>query len=226
DRAAVTGVVFNSESVRTLHPTEGGTTTSAAVRRREQLRQPQNRGYGTCIPATSFQRGASPRYATIQAGNMVSAETIGSIFIKVFKVVINIVVLIIYRTGYGGDFLGIGGTWNLNEEKSPDAEIVASGVFVGFIIYTGVQLITFGFGTTKHKYELSDTIMNVVGTFMWVAVGGTALHYWHGYLAEHDFENITSERTAGLALGALCVINGALYLADTVLAFIHYTKYA
>ncbi|XP_050067581.1 protein snakeskin [Anopheles maculipalpis] len=157
---------------------------------------------------------------------MVSAETIGSIFIKVFKVVINIVVLIIYRTGYGGDFLGIGGTWNLNEEKSPDAEIVASGVFVGFIIYTGVQLITFGFGTTKHKYELSDTIMNVVGTFMWVAVGGTALHYWHGYLAEHDFENITSERTAGLALGALCVINGALYLADSVLAFIHYTKYA
>uniref|UniRef100_A0A182FBV4 MARVEL domain-containing protein n=1 Tax=Anopheles albimanus TaxID=7167 RepID=A0A182FBV4_ANOAL len=157
---------------------------------------------------------------------MVSAETIGSIFIKVFKVIINIVVLIIYRTGYGGDFLGIGGTWNLNEEKSPDAEIVASGVFVGFIIYTGVQLITFGFGTTKHKYELSDTIMNVVGTFMWVAVGGTALHYWHGYLAEHDFENITSERTAGLALGALCVINGALYLADSVLAFIHYTKYA
>lgn len=80
---------------------------------------------------------------------MVSAETIGSIFIKVFKVVINIVVLIIYRTGYGGDFLGIGGTWNLNEEKSPDAEIVASGVFVGFIIYTGVQLLTFGFGTAN-----------------------------------------------------------------------------
>ncbi|XP_062716742.1 protein snakeskin-like [Aedes albopictus] len=156
---------------------------------------------------------------------MVSAETIGSIFIKVFKLALNLVVLIIYRTGYGGDFLGVGGTWNLNEEKNPDAEIVASGVFVGYFIYTSVQLITFCFGTTKLKRELSDTIMNVVGTFMWVAVGGTALHYWHGYLAEHDFQHITSERTAGLALGSLCVVTGALYLADSVLAFIHYAKH-
>lgn len=23
--------------------------------------------------------------------------------------------------------------------------------------------------------------MNFVGTFMFIAVGGTALHYWHGY---------------------------------------------
>lgn len=59
--------------------------------------------------------------------------------------------LILYRTGYGGDFLGVGGTWNLNEEKNADAEIVASGVFVGFMIYTSVQIITFFFGTTAHK---------------------------------------------------------------------------
>lgn len=47
--------------------------------------------------------------------------------------------------------MGVGGTWNLNEEKSPDAEIIASGVFVGFFIYTAVQLITYLFGTTAHK---------------------------------------------------------------------------
>lgn len=28
--------------------------------------------------------------------------------------------------------------------------------------------------------------MNVVGAFMWVAVGGTALHYWQGYMAAYD----------------------------------------
>lgn len=61
------------------------------------------------------------------------------------------IILIIYRTGYNGDFLGIGGTWNLNEEKSPDAEIVASGVIVGYFIYTSVQLIAYLFGTTAHK---------------------------------------------------------------------------
>lgn len=59
--------------------------------------------------------------------------------------------LILYRVGYAGDFLGIGGTWNLNEEKNADSEIVASGVFVGFFIYTAVQLITYCFGTTAHK---------------------------------------------------------------------------
>lgn len=42
--------------------------------------------------------------------------------------------------------------------------------------------------------ELSDTIMNVVGSFMWVAVGATALHYWNGYMPDHDFVVVTSER--------------------------------
>lgn len=36
--------------------------------------------------------------------------------------------------------------------------------------------------------------MNFVGAFMWVAVGGTALHYWSGYMAEHDFLHVASER--------------------------------
>lgn len=72
--------------------------------------------------------------------------------------------------------------------------------------------------------ELTDTIMNVVGTFMWVAVGGTALHYWKGYMKDSDYLYVASERQVGLAMGALCVIEGALYLLDTVLACIHYSK--
>lgn len=39
----------------------------------------------------------------------------------------------------------------MNEEKNPDAEIVASGVLVGFFIYTSVVLISFCFGNTDHK---------------------------------------------------------------------------
>jgi hypothetical protein len=68
--------------------------------------------------------------------------------------IINIIVLILYRVGNDGRFLGVGGTWNLNEEKNPDAEIVASGVFVGFFIYTLTTVITFCFGTTEHKKSL------------------------------------------------------------------------
>lgn len=58
----------------------------------------------------------------------------------------------IYRYGNSG-FLGVGGTWNLNEEKNPDAEIIASGVFVGFFIYTSVILISYCFGTTSQKHS-------------------------------------------------------------------------
>ncbi|KAH8371745.1 hypothetical protein KR093_008757 [Drosophila rubida] len=155
---------------------------------------------------------------------MVSVETIGSIFIKALKLIINLVIIILYRWGDGGEFLGIGGTWNLNEEKSADAEIVASGVMVGFFIYTGCHTIAFAFGTTKHKGELCDTIMNVVGTFMWIAVGGVALHYWKGYMSDEGFLYVNSERQVGIAMGSLCVIEGALYLLDTVLACIHYSK--
>lgn len=43
--------------------------------------------------------------------------------------------------------------------------------------------------------ELSDTIMNVVGAFLWVSVGATALHYWQGYMNDHDQVVVMQERT-------------------------------
>lgn len=70
--------------------------------------------------------------------------------------------MILYRTGYSGEFLGVGGTWNLNEDKNPDAEIVASGVFVGFFIYTAVILLGFCFGSTAEKRSLTVIINSKV----------------------------------------------------------------
>lgn len=75
--------------------------------------------------------------------------------------VLNLIILVLYRTGYGGEFLGVGGTWNLNEEKNPDAEIVASGVFVGFFIYTAVTLTSYGFGSTQQKKTLVVSIITL-----------------------------------------------------------------
>ncbi|KAK2585073.1 hypothetical protein KPH14_008588 [Odynerus spinipes] len=155
---------------------------------------------------------------------MVSVETIASITIKVLKLVMNLIILILYRTGYAGEFLGIGGKWNLNEDKNPDVEIVGSGVFVGFFLYTGVVLITFCFGTTDHKRSLVDIIMNFLGLCMFLAVGGTALHYWHGYQPEHKYEYVVPEREVGLALGSLCILEGVMYLLDLLLSVRHLTK--
>ncbi|KAJ8956718.1 hypothetical protein NQ318_014073 [Aromia moschata] len=161
-----------------------------------------------------------------------SIETVGSIVIKLLKLVLNLIILILYRTGYHGSFLGVGGTWNLNEEKNQDAEIVASGVFVGYIIYTIVSLISLCFASGDHKKvgdthtntTFTDILMNIAGVFLWVAVGATALHYWHGYLQENRYTHVDSERQIGLALGALCIINGAAYIIDSVLGVIFLIK--
>ena len=146
--------------------------------------------------------------------------------------------------------MGVGGTWNLNEEKNPDAEIVASGVFVGFFLYTAVLLLTYAFGTTREDKTLAvskraqytfthilklnlltiscsfkqNVIMNFIGTVLFIAVGGIALHYWIGYQPEHKYRVVSTEQRIGITVGIMCVISGAIYAVDTVLSFINFVK--
>ncbi|XP_022192495.1 protein snakeskin [Nilaparvata lugens] len=155
---------------------------------------------------------------------MTDIASTATLFIKGIKMILIIIILLIYRFGYQGQFLGVGGTWNLNEEKNPDAEIIASGVFVGFFIYTGVVLITYCFGTSEHKKTLVDIIMNIFGAVMFIAVGGVAIHYWAGYQKEHRYQSYSSEKQMGLGLGCLCVLTGAVYLLDTVLSVVHFVR--
>lgn len=75
-----------------------------------------------------------------------------------------------------------------------------------------------------HFFLPQDIIMNFIAIFLWIAVGGIALHYWIGYQNEHHYQQVTSERGIGITLGILCVLSGALYLIDTVLSFIHFVK--
>ncbi|KAF6200508.1 hypothetical protein GE061_004951 [Apolygus lucorum] len=151
-------------------------------------------------------------------------ETIITIFIKVLKLVLDFIIMMLYRYGGNSGFLGVGGTWNLNEVKNPDVEIVASGVFVGYFIYTSVILIAFCFGTTKHKASVVDFIMNITGIIMFIGVGGIALHYWCGYQNANHAQSISTMKQVGIALGSLCVVEGAVFLLDTVLAFLHLYK--
>ncbi|KAL3274429.1 hypothetical protein HHI36_015817 [Cryptolaemus montrouzieri] len=149
---------------------------------------------------------------------MTSVETIGAIAIRIVKLVINFIIIIMYRTGNHGGFLGVGGTWNLNEVKSADVEIVASGVFVGYFIFTAVSLMSLLFGTRDNKVYFTDLIMNIIGVLMWLIVGGIAVHYWNGYIDEQKYQEVSSERTVGLIMGALCIITAALYLIDSVVS--------
>ncbi|KAK6643318.1 hypothetical protein RUM43_004823 [Polyplax serrata] len=138
--------------------------------------------------------------------------TIGSIVAKVIKIILIMIILILYRVGHNGKFLGVGGTFNLNEEKSADVEILASGVFVGFLVYNLSVLFTY---ILTGERIINDCIMNTLGTFLWIAVAGTALHYWDNYAKQHEYEVTGNERSSGLALGSLCVFTAAVHFVDT-----------
>lgn len=150
--------------------------------------------------------------------------SLASLIIKLIKLVLNLICIIMYRVGWNGGFLGVGGTWNLYEEKNSDVEIIASGILVGYFVYNIVSLITVCFASEDNKNTFTDILMNIVGVFLWVAVGATALHYWHGYLSEHKYTYVDSERQVGLALGSICVLNGAAYLVDSVISIIFLIK--
>lgn len=62
-----------------------------------------------------------------------------------------------------------------------------------------MEKCSFSFLWCNQNRELSDTIMNVVGAFLWVSVGATAIHYWQGYMADHDQIVVVPERTVSRA---------------------------
>lgn len=57
-------------------------------------------------------------------------------------------------------------------------------------VLTVRRLICFIFNCST----FTDIVMNIIGIFMWLAVGATALHYWHGYQSEHKYIHVSSER--------------------------------
>ncbi|CAB0035470.1 unnamed protein product [Trichogramma brassicae] len=151
-------------------------------------------------------------------------RSILNLVLKGVKLVLGVIIVILYRTGSNGDFLGVGGTWNLNEEKSPDSEIVASGVIVGFLIYGFAILLAALLGGKDHEDSIVDAIMNIAGGILYLAVAGTCLHYWHGFIADRNLEDST-ERVIGLTLGSLCVFQALFHLIDGALTCINVVEF-
>ncbi|KAF4528907.1 hypothetical protein B566_EDAN017216 [Ephemera danica] len=67
--------------------------------------------------------------------------------------------------------------------------------------------------------------MNLIGAFMWLAVGGTCLHYWNDYQNESMYIVTSSEKKFGIAVGSLCIVEGVVFIVDTLLSFrIHWEQ--
>lgn len=66
--------------------------------------------------------------------------------------------------------------------------------------------------------------MNVVGIFMWLAVGATALHYWHGYQSEHKYIHVSSERQVLIAIKTIDTITFSFLIFRLVSPWGHFAS--
>ncbi|KAL0278884.1 UNVERIFIED_CONTAM: hypothetical protein PYX00_000566 [Menopon gallinae] len=141
-----------------------------------------------------------------------------SLIVKILKFILTLIILVLYRAGDHGEFLGVGGTFELYEDKTVDVEILASGVIVGYMLYNLSVMISYAVAKERLANVIQDCLMNIIGIFLWMGVAGSALHYWHSAKDEWRTREIGSERDAGLAMGSFCVFNGLLHIVDAALS--------
>jgi len=67
--------------------------------------------------------------------------------------------------------------------------------------------------------------MNLLGTLLWLTAGGVIIQYWLRYDPSNHFSTHGNPKPAGIAMGALGVINAIVYLAETFITYRGYTKY-
>jgi len=136
-------------------------------------------------------------------------------FVKLLKLLFNIVVLVLYRNGDEGYFMGA------SYNKNHDAEALACGVFIGFMIYNLASLLSTCFDSTSVNKSITESMMNFVGAILWLTTGAVVLQFWLRFIPSNHFTE-TNPSAAGIAMGVLSVINAAIYLADTGLAYTNY----
>lgn len=63
--------------------------------------------------------------------------------------------------------------------------------------------------------------MNFVGAILWLVTGGVIIQWWIRFIPGNHFIQ-TNPTAPGLVMGALTVINSAVYFAET---FLNYNTY-
>jgi len=143
----------------------------------------------------------------------------GATFVKLLKLLFNIVVLVLYRNGDEGYFMGA------SYNKNHDAEALACGVYIGFMIYNLASILSTCFNSTSLNVSVTESLMNFVGAILWLTTGAVVLQFWLRFIPSNHFTE-TNPSAAGIAMGVLSVINAAVYLADTALAYTNYKSFS
>jgi hypothetical protein len=142
------------------------------------------------------------------------------IFIQFVKLLINATVIILYRRGDHGHFMGA------SYNKNHDTESLTMGVFVGFMIFNNAQLISHIFvyiydRGNRNKPMIMEVILNVIGVLLWTTAGIMIIQFWTSFIGANQFI-VSNTKTKGIVMGALAVLNAGLYAAEILLVWMNY----
>jgi len=133
---------------------------------------------------------------------------------KLFELVLAIVTFLLARVGYEGYTAAFG--------NHPDMMWIGFVATGGWLIIIPAIILGIFFGD-EHPWRL-DTILNIVGSVMYIAAGSLAIEY-HNSPEAKNFYEINGVRdnatpafnwSSGLALGSFCIITGIVLVIDTL----------
>ncbi|CAG7733506.1 unnamed protein product [Allacma fusca] len=137
--------------------------------------------------------------------------------ITFLKLILNIIIIILYKHGDEGYFLGA------SFNKSRDAETLAAGIYVGFLIYNLINIISNFFDQESVRASVSEILWNAVGFILWLIAAGVVIHFWLRFIPANHYLN-RNPKAKGIAMGSLTIVNSCLYLGEGILAFMNYRK--
>jgi len=136
-------------------------------------------------------------------------------FTKLIKLLLNIIVLVLYRNGDEGYYLGA------SYNKNRDAESLAAGVYIGFLIYNFASIIAAFLDSKSVNKSIAESLMNFTGAVLWLTTGGVVIQFWLRFIPSNHFTE-TNPMAVGVAMGSLSVVNSIVYIADTLLSYNNY----
>ncbi|KAK2722767.1 protein snakeskin-like [Artemia franciscana] len=135
----------------------------------------------------------------------VFARAIG--FLKLAEVIVAIICLVLtrqYDLHFGGDI--ISGSYI-------DRYLTGIITIGGFLMISLALLISYVWGEAGTYQRFLELIFNFAGMIMFIVTGALVLEYYNSSYVTGGYIG------AGKVLGVLCLINGLLYLIDSVLAY-------
>merc|ERR1711893_60967 len=118
--------------------------------------------------------------------------------LKICEIIVVLICLLLARFGRDGQIFHFG---------TNNTHFLGVGTCVGYAIIVPAVLFTYLLGSNLTFLEL---FINIIGAALFIATGALTIDFHSAYRG--------GEKVTGIALGVLCIVAGALFLVDFLIA--------